>query len=121
MLVLEEKPTAVFDVDETLVLWSKPPGPYIEPLQIYTDRASMYVWRHEAHIERLRNHWRLGHNVVVWSHGGVDWARRVVEALGIQDYVQVVLPKGAWFYYDKPDEVITEYTTRYIPPEDSQL
>lgn len=120
MLVLSERPTAFFDVDETLVLWRRPPGPSIEGFDIATEFGGMFVWRHEAHIERLKNHYRLGHQIIVWSHGGVDWAKRVVNALDLADYVHVVCNKGDWFYDDKADEIITKYTQRYIPPEDSQ-
>lgn len=111
MLTLNEKPTAVFDVDETLVTWA-PAGPFAAPVYI----GSMVVYRHEAHIQRLMHHHLIGHNVVVWSHGGSEWATKVVTALGLDHVVDVVMPKGSWFYDDKPGEIITEYTHRYIRP-----
>lgn len=115
--ILPEKPTAIFDVDETLVLWRRPDGAPSELLAIAI--GEMWVWPHWVHMERLKNHKRIGHNVVVWSHGGVEWATKVVKALKLEDYVDVIMPKGAWFYDDKPDEIITPTTQRYVQPEDS--
>ena len=56
-----------------------------------------------------------GYSIVVWSAGGSDWAEVAVEALGIEDWVDVVMPKidfhlddvedpkdkiGKWAYID---------------------
>lgn len=117
MLVLKDKPTVMFDTDETIVTWRQPPGEFPpQAIEIDVGQGPMVVWPHEAHIDRLKNHYRIGHQVVVWSHGGSAWAAAVVQALGLEPYVHVVCAKGSWFYDDKPQDIITEYSTRYIQP-----
>ena len=96
-----------FDVDETLIQWE------FEPDFVVTHEHQMKLPEdfiliddirfriHKPHIMRLMQHHNTGDCVVVWSAGGINWARRVIEALAIQDYVNVVLGKPDFFYDDE--------------------
>lgn len=45
-------------------------------------------------IAVLRWHAKNGDEVFIWSAGGVDYARTIVEKLGLEPYIAGVLPKG---------------------------
>jgi hypothetical protein len=107
--------TVYVDCDDTLVLWRKTAeaGPEVAGLPIQ-------CWRHERHLTLLDNLKAVGYAVVVWSHGGAAWARQVVEALGIEDVVDVVVAKPALWLDDYPDpsKILEPTRHRYIgtPP-----
>lgn len=104
MIKIDDVQTAYFDVDDTLVMW----GQSIEnsSLLIKIEHPGYTEWLlpHYEHIERLKRHKARGHQVVVWSQGGSDWAEAVVKALHIEPYVDVVVTKPA-VYYDDVDSV----------------
>lgn len=103
------------DVDDTLVMWADPnkfPG---RTITITTNGFSEKAAVNEYALEHLKKMKRRGYSVVVWSAGGSDWAESVVKALGIEGYVDVVMPKiddhlddvqdptdkiGRWAYID---------------------
>ncbi len=104
--------TIYFDVDETLIMWEgddvtqayfdneKITGTMAPPWGsdiIYIDKISYK--KHVYHINRLIHHSITGDKVIVWSAGGEKWAKRVVRALKIEKYVNVILSKPD-FYYD---------------------
>ena len=67
------------------------------------------------HIQQLKNHKARGHVVVVWSQGGADWARKVVEELGLVEYVDVTIAKPMW-YYDDIDSTLFMGKRTYLEP-----
>jgi phosphoserine phosphatase len=48
----------------------------------------------------MKSHKFRGHTVIVWSAGGVEWAKTVVTALGLENYVDLVVAKPKWYYDD---------------------
>ena len=118
MLILADKPTAYFDVDETLVMWTQQPdsGPsvFLSSLIAEPFNAGIWLWPSAHHIERLKSQAMLGHQIVVWSHGGSTHAARVVQLLGLEPYVQVCARKPDWVYDDRPNEIVTDANTRYL-------
>ena len=97
-------PTAYFDVDDTIVQWSKESG-YDETDYIEIEcrgRVDTYlINRHNLeHLIKLSNR---GHGIIVWSAGGSDWGEAVVKALGIENYVDVVAPKPTYYIDDVKD------------------
>lgn len=98
MIILKSSHLTMFDVDDTLRMWGsgKP---------------------HVAMIEQLKAHHNAGHSIGVWSKGGYKWAAKVVQELGIQEYVTVILEKPHWIYDDKPiQEGLMQ--SQYIPYKD---
>jgi len=94
-----------FDVDETLIFWEDSEaidrmlsrGCLVDDRFVTLD--TICFRKHNYHIDRLIQHHNTGDLVVVWSAGGKGWADRVVDALEIREFVDVVLPKPN-FYYD---------------------
>lgn len=105
------------DVDDTLIMWN-PPKDETDIIEITCPTSLVMIegelvsagsWTaklkpHRTHIEQLKLHKSRGHLVVVWSAGGWDWAKAAVIALGIEDYVDVVMSKPTWAYDDKKPE-----------------
>lgn len=51
-------------------------------------------------IEMLMAHYRDGDRVVVWSGGGMDYARTWVSRLALDRFVYRVIPKGRGYEVD---------------------
>lgn len=101
MQKLIDKRTCYFDVDDTLVMWNYDIKNYIE---IPSETGAMYVTRNDSHIELLINLKAIGWNIVVWSQGGSDHAERVIKALKLEKYVDIILPKPESYVDDIPFE-----------------
>lgn len=87
------------DVDDTIVSYSG----YNKTLPVRVgSNPVIMVEVLEATVEELKRHKSQGQSIVVWSNAGVDWAEAVVIALGITEYVDVVISKPK-FYYDDMD------------------
>lgn len=103
MKVIESSKIIYVDVDDTLVIWD---------WQQYTDNTddlfylkaddgcTIAVLPHKRHIEMIDQFKMRGHTIVVWSQGGWAWAKKVVEALGIESKVDVVMSKPDWYVDD---------------------
>jgi FMN phosphatase YigB (HAD superfamily) len=99
--ILENDKAAFWDVDDTLIMYDWPEDKAHEVVMIgVTPEDKIAVWPHKEHIKRLTSFKARGQSVVVWSQGGWYWAKTVVEALGIQDYVDVVMTKPRWYFDD---------------------
>lgn len=112
--------TAWFDVDDTLIMWSPskedletkgiditcPKGVWLNPdgELVASDTWTQRVVPHRLHMKQMITHKSRGHKIVVWSAGGEDWAEAAVKALGLEDYVDIVIGKPDWIYDDKAPE-----------------
>ncbi len=113
--------TVYCDVDDTLVFWNATPEELADRgVEITCPGSLIYIeeddtqsfapeWKalllpHRKHIEQLRKHKMRGHKVIVWSAGGGDWAAAAVKALGLEDIVDLCLPKPDWYYDDLTPE-----------------
>jgi len=98
MQVIGDKPLVCFDVDDTLVFSDSLGGAWIGQTVIIGGRN----WRvHWKHVQLLLDFKARGHTVVVWSQGGSKWAREVVQALNLEDSVDLIMPKPFWYVDDK--------------------
>ena len=109
MIHLPDVDTVYFDVDDTLFLHDQlitEPEKAIKvqdpPAWCKPSKHAKYQWGqpHEAHIQALKDYKAQGAVIVVWSQGGSDWAKQVVEALGLTDYVDLCVCKPAVYYDD---------------------
>src|SRR5688500_2762298 len=116
MIVVENEKTAYFDVDDTLVIHHREDDPRAKEF-VYDNGKYYYTFHlvpHEKHIEELKLLHRTGWEVIVWSQGGSKWEKSVVETLGIQEFVDVVLTKPVRFYDDlRPEEFMV--ARNYVP------
>lgn len=112
MIKIPDKPIVFSDVDDTLVMW-KPPTEYEEECVAFDNNGVIeYCLPHKKHIELLRQFKARGHTVVVWSQGGSDWAEQVIKKLGIEDIVDIVMPKPFWYIDDIPAMLFMEEARR---------
>ena len=107
MYKVKQGPTVYFDVDDTLVMW-EPSDRQIRELALEPKTFSLgvvsgvyYLNRHNINL--LKNYAVRGHEVVVWSNGGADWAECVIKTLGLEDYVAVVSGKPQIYVDDVED------------------
>lgn len=90
-------PTVYFDVDNTLVYSQAEYPDTTGPVVMIGDRAWIVE---ENHVEAIRDFAARGHTVVVWSAGGSEWSRSVVQALGLDGLVFACLSKPTWYFDD---------------------
>jgi hypothetical protein len=106
MIILEGSQVVMFDVDDTLLLWSVPDnfeGQFVE-LDCWVDEDPVKLAVNTANLEQLKGHHSRGHKIVVWSAGGWEWAEKAVKILNIEKYVHLVMEKPTWSYDDKRPE-----------------
>lgn len=102
MLYINTDFSTFFDVDETLVFWKtgvEEGDRQIQVVDPYTGRYLDLV-PHERHIDLLLRKKSQGHIIIVWSAGGSEWARTIVNALGLQDSVDLVMAKPVQYVDD---------------------
>jgi FMN phosphatase YigB (HAD superfamily) len=97
-----------FDVDDTLIIWPSSAQAlgidhgefYKKAIEIGTGDLKMLAMPHEKHIQFMRNLKCQGAKIVVWSHGGEEWAKTVVETLELELYVDLILSKPSLYIDD---------------------
>lgn len=98
-----------FDVDGTLVLYKEDLNLTEDALKalpeaklFYFDLMNQKFWLlpHKAHIEKLKQSWQEGYEIVVWSRSSAEWARCVVNHLELNKYVDFITSKPDVYYDD---------------------
>lgn len=105
MLTIHNEQVYCFDVDDTLVMWDDQYADralgrvrIVDPY----DGATVYLKPHARHIKLLKQMHGRGRQIIVWSQGGAAWARAVIEALGLSEYVHICMTKPAGYVDDLP-------------------
>jgi len=102
MQVIKNNNVTSFDVDNTLVMWDGDVN-VMKPkslLFMYGDEA-IYLTPHENHIRFLKECSLRGDFIEVWSKNGYQWAEKVVNALELEKYVNLVRSKPVRHIDDK--------------------
>ncbi len=102
MVTFKERKTVYFDIDDTLLEWYTCHKDEENATLIKNNGHSFYKKAIVPNIRALKAHARAGHLVVVWSAGGSGWAECVIKALGLQQYVNLILTKPDYYYDDQP-------------------
>lgn len=106
MKVNRNEMRTAFDVDSTLILWpddhNVPKEGRIEFKCPYEYGTKFYLIPHKQHINYLIAKKKRGHEVIVWSQNGWQWAERVILTLGLEDYVDSVETKISTYFDDLP-------------------
>ncbi len=105
MILLDNEQVLAFDVDDTLVMWDfKYDRPDEGRVAIHDpyDSSTVYLMPHARHVKFLKQCKGRGRSIVVWSQGGCHWAQSVVNALGLSEYVDLVLTKPIAYVDDLP-------------------
>lgn len=103
MIAFDNEYVTAFDVDDTLVMWegdiTKPAPDRLEFLDPY-DGATVFLKPHKKHIALMKKFKGRGMCVMVWSAGGVQWAKSVINTLGLADYIDLVITKPSKYVDD---------------------
>jgi phosphoserine phosphatase len=94
-LVIKKETIAPFDCDMTLI-------DYDIDGRDKADLVKMGLNPIKKHIQTLINMKAGDFYIIVWSASGSAWAKHVVEKLGLNDYVDLVISKPR-FYTDDED------------------
>lgn len=106
--------TFYFDCDETLVMWGADINDKTS-VMVESDDGVLVTRPHKKHIELLKDLKRAGFKIVVWSQGGSDHAERVVKALKLEEFVDLVIAKPEAYVDDIPFE--QQYIKRIFKEE----
>lgn len=91
------------DVDSTLILHI-PPNEYHkhETVEIFdpVEKRMMTVGVHLPMVRLLKEEAHRGAFIIVWSRGGHEWAANVIDALGLNKQVNLVLTKPLLYLDD---------------------
>lgn len=106
MISLKNDNTTAFDVDQTLIYWifyTEYSKNHESPdyFQLKYGQEFCFFKKHKAHIRFLKHCKERGDFIVVWSQNGAEWAEKIVKALNLQDYVDVVMAKPTRHVDDK--------------------
>lgn len=116
MKIIKNENIDPFDIDGTLI---------VHNLEGYGERAAVFdhvtsefvsVQINTAMVRLLKESKARGSYVIVWSRGGYQWASEVIKALGLVDYVDLVLSKPMTYFDDTPVEKWLPYRV-FIGPE----
>lgn len=106
MKIIQENPV-FFDIDETLVLaesniWDlkRPYAKYVDVIDPLDSVKTISMRIHEPMVRLLKEEKARGSRVIVWSRGGWHWARNVIEALQLDNYVDEVMTKPLVYFDD---------------------
>jgi phosphoglycolate phosphatase-like HAD superfamily hydrolase len=98
MFFLENPRVIMYDVDDTLVLHHKEDDERALEFT-HPSGTKLLLVPHVKHINALKSQKDAGWAIVVWSQGGSDWAKAVLEGLDLTKYVDAIITKPQ-FYYD---------------------
>ena len=104
------------DVDDTLIMWGDPKGYPGKTVTINTNGFPEIGAVNEFALNHLKKMKRRNYSIIVWSAGGSDWAEAVVKALGIEEYVDLIMPKIDDHLDDSKDPVDKIGRWAYIDP-----
>lgn len=94
MKVIENDNCVYFDCDDTLVMWDNKHKTESNTIDFNCYGMTYKLVPHKVHIQYLKDSKTKNKNtIVVWSAGGWEWAKEVVEKLGIEQYVDAVMAK----------------------------
>lgn len=120
MIILDKENLRMVDVDDTLVM-HKINGHDNKRSVIITDPLGgdkIVLYQNLAMIRLIKEEYARGATIIVWSRGGYEWAKNVVEALKLQKYVTMIMSKPTIYFDDKPVEEWLKDRV-YIGPNDS--
>ena len=105
MKTIKNESIVMWDVDDTLVLHKHSSKKGTIKIKDNTGEY-LHLKPHKLHIKVLKDHKLRGFTNIVWSGGGYKWAKKVVKALGLSKYVDIIMTKPCKFFDDLPSEQV---------------
>lgn len=93
MQVIENELIVACDIDDTLVMWDSPTVPSFGKVEIQFAGKSVYLTPHQYHIDLIKMYKERGYFVIAWSANGKSHAKKVIEALNLDEYVDLAMTK----------------------------
>lgn len=90
MKAIKSEHLIYFDVDDTLILWT---DKFDVVFECPHTKNMLQAQRHAGHIRLLKEKKIRGWTIVVWSQGGWEYAKAVVQALHLESFVDYVQTK----------------------------
>lgn len=103
MKIIENEVLVACDIDDTVACWIEPTVPGIGKIEIEFAGKIVYLTPHQYHIDLLKMYKERGYHITMWSANGWRHAKRVVDALGLEPYVDVVQSKLTKYMDDSED------------------
>lgn len=114
--IITNEAIVMVDCDETLVTWLHNEETNGILIKDPNDGNENWVRPHLPHLKVLKNKAARGSFIVVWSAGGYAWAKAVVDALGLQEHVGLIMSKPVAYMDDKmANDFMGERI--YLPPD----
>lgn len=113
--IIKEDRVIFYDCDNCLVLWPEDsgynPDNFIQiasSVSLLSGESTYKLTPNKGVIEDLKKKKEESYYIVVWSQGGFEHARRIVEGLELQEFVDIVMSKPLWIVDDlDPKEVFS--------------
>lgn len=86
--IIESDRTTFFDCDDTLIMWKT-----LDMNLPIVSIGGRDFQVHTKHVQKIKDYHLMGFKVFVWSTSGYEWAKTVVEALNLEEYVDFVMCK----------------------------
>lgn len=102
--VLKNETIIFCDTDQTLVVWHKDHNKPGKGKRLFVDPYTgdkLYLRPHKVHCRLLRQYKARGFGIVVASKAGYLWSKEVVNQLGLNDIVDLIMSKPDRFMDDK--------------------
>lgn len=99
MVTIKSEQIRPFDVDGCLVIHGEKSGPMVYVPDVLGG-PDIPLGINIAMVRLLKEEHARGGYIIVWSRGGYDWARAVVEALGLTREVSLVMSKPLVYFDD---------------------
>lgn len=118
MRVVSNERNIFVDVDDTLVMHRAINDQHPDALVIEdtVEVGEILMQINRPMVRLVKEEFSRGSHITVWSRGGWEWAKTVVDALGLTDHVHLVMTKPYAYFDDKPVE--EWFTNRvYLPCE----
>lgn len=99
-LIIDHEDPKPFDVDGCLIIHTK--NRSLQSLLVFdcVEKRHIAVRPNWNMVRLLREEKHRGSFVMVWSRGGKEWATEVVRALGLMDYVDLIMTKPKVYFDD---------------------
>lgn len=101
MFVLQKHKMICFDVDDTLIFQDCPTPDHRNADEVFQYNNEKFpVWIHKNHVRKIKELKSEGYGICVWSQQGSDWAQNAIKQLGLESYVDLVIPKPEKMFDD---------------------
>lgn len=101
MITVKNENIRPFDVDGCLIVSTKE-SKYMRSILDPVTGKFIKVGVNSAMVRLLQEEAQRGSYVIVWSRSGYEWAKNVVNALELEQYVNLIMSKPIVYFDDTP-------------------